>query len=106
MASPAKKPVVMNLNVVNLQGGFLKHEGVTSGMTLPTKDVNGQLFVSIDRKSYKFKAFLGDDWTMVNHLQVLRNAKVAQFMKERLHKDDILADERLIDISNKKRSFR
>ena len=98
MASPAKKPVVMNLNVVNLQGGFLKHEGVTSGMTLPTKDVNGQLFVIVDRKAYKFKAFLGDDWAMVNHLKGIRNAKVAQFMKERLHKDDILADESLIGL--------
>ena len=67
---------MIDRDVVSIRGGFMQFgaSGTTKG-----KDVDGQVFVTIDRKAWKMK---DDNWEMVDDLQRLRNTIVLNLMKE------------------------
>ena len=62
MAGVARKPVLIDRDVVSIRGGFMQFGGLASGLTTKGKDVDGKVFVTIDRKAHKMKAleFLKD----------------------------------------------
>ena len=89
---------VIDRDVVSIRSGFMQFGA--SGLTTKGKDVDGQVFVTIGRKAWKMK---DDNWEMVDDLQRLRNTIVLNLMKEHLVQLDPMANEAMMDISNKKK---
>ena len=105
MSGVEKKPVVIDRDVVSIQGGFLAKPGLASGIMAKCKDVDGKVFISISGKEWKMKRFLNDNYKMVEYLRHLRNKKVESLMKQLRVDQDPLGNEDTVDLTSSKRTL-